>query len=317
MNIAIAGTGRWGKKVLHAINGLKGVQVSFICAQHTSSLAEAKGIIGDGHDARLTTSFEEILKDADTDSVMILTPGSTHFAMSRDALIAGKHVFVEKPAAFSSHEMQELARLASGKVYMAGHIHRYNPAVLLLREILQKGSIGKVHHIHSHGCGNGPQRDDMGALWDYGPHDVTILLHLLGSMPEKVQAVATKGSHCLHHSTVSYWLTFPEGIVASCLASWEYPARRRDCVVVGENGYAVFNDYADEKVKVIGIDGKKLPAGHQEPCAMPLDAELRHFADCVASGSESLTGINQASQVTRVLECVQLSLERGGEAIYL
>src|SRR3989338_4457430 len=179
MKTAVIGAGRWGTNYIRTFAEI-GVEVKWICARSEETLKKASNATK--FKANATTKYEDILNDAEVEAVAIVTPGSTHYRIAKDALKEGKHVIVEKPLALNSKEAQELVDIAreEGKILMVGHLHRFNTSIRQIRKDIEAGIFGRIRHINTTGTGNGPVRSDMSALWDFGPHDISIAAYLLG-----------------------------------------------------------------------------------------------------------------------------------------
>lgn len=320
--IGIIGLGRWGTNYLRTFGNL--CSVKWVCSRRESTMREALQKANNSQ-ARSTTNYKNILYDEDVDAVAIATPGSTHFRLATEALQAGKHVLVEKPLALSLKDAEQLARTARNKkkILMTGHLHLFNPGIQKIRSDIARGLFGKINFINMAHFGNGPVRTDMGAIWDFFPHSASILLYLLDNMPTEVSAngksYITKGIEDI--ATMDAF--FPGNIMASCTGSWLYPFKKMELVVVGEEMYASFDDYADnDKLRYYSsrpkISNGKIEIMDDEaesvkiPDTKPLTNEAMHFLDCVIKDKEPITGIDEALQVTKVLEAAQQSLRKKG-----
>ena len=323
--LGIIGIGRCGTYYLRTFNELKNADVRWIAATRESTMDDALRIIQPDNVPRKTTDYQKILQDPEVDAVAIATPGSTHFKLVKDALLAGKHVLVEKPLAFSSHEATQLANLANQqkKTLMVGHLHLHNPPIQRLREDIQKGMFGKIQYIRSLGAGSGPIRTDMSAVWDFFPHDVSIALYLLDKFPASVCAHGSSYTQEGVEDIATLSMFFDDSTFVTSTCTWLDPLKKREVIVVGEKLSAVFDDYSSpDKLKYIkhfpSTDARK---GLQQETdvhipfvqkALPLTEELKHFLECVETGAVPLTNGENAVQVTRVLEAAHESIKRGG-----
>jgi UDP-2-acetamido-3-amino-2,3-dideoxy-glucuronate N-acetyltransferase len=166
----------------------------------------------------------------------IATPAETHSELARRALLAGKDVLVEKPLSLSIEEGRKLVALACERqrVLMIGHLLWYHPAVLKLRELVEEGELGRIQYIYSHRLNLGRIRREENILWSFAPHDISVILGLVGEMPDVIQA---QGGNYLHNQiadvTVSL-LSFPSGIKAHIFVSWLHPYKELICCVLAE-----------------------------------------------------------------------------------
>ncbi|MDO8555669.1 MAG: Gfo/Idh/MocA family oxidoreductase [Nanoarchaeota archaeon] len=325
LRIGIIGVGRCGTYYLRTFDELGDAQVTWVAATRESTMDEALSLVNLEVLPKKTTDYQAILADPSVDAVAIATPGSTHFKIVKESLLANKHVLVEKPLAFTSKEVEELVKLADERkrVLMVGHVHMYNPPIQKLKEDIAAGLFGKIRYIRSIGSGSGPIRTDMSALWDFFPHDVSIVLHLMGKLPV---AVAAQGASFISsgvEDVASLQMFFADGSFTSSLCTWLDPLKKRDVTVVGDRLSAVFDDYgAPEKLRYYqhapSTDARK---GRQQDTevripfvskALPMTEELKHFLECVQHGRVPLTDGRNALAVTKVLEAAQQSLKSGG-----
>jgi predicted dehydrogenase len=281
---------------------------------------------------------QEVLGDGQIDAVAIATPPDSHFELSKAALSAGKHVFVEKPMANSSAECRELIALAEKqqRVLMVGHTFLYNAAVNKVREYVQSGELGEVYYLYSQRLNLGRVRQDVDAMWNYAPHDLSILLYWLGRMPLRVSA---RGSAYLQDGVVDVafvQLEFAGGVIANVHVSWLDPNKVRRMTVVGSQKMVVYDDMApDHKVQVFdkGITRQDLSVSLGEFDSFgkfqliqragdllmpkvdfiePLKVQCQHFVDCIVKNQKPLSDGESGLQVVRILEAAQRSREAGG-----
>ena len=320
--IACVGAGAWGKNVVRNFAGLEAL--SWICeadpARQTQLRAEYPGV-------QVTGNVNDALQDPATSGIAIATPAETHGSLVRQALLAGKHVLVEKPLCLSISEGKDLVSLAEKNklTLMVGHLLWYHPAILKLQEMIEHGELGRIQYIYSNRLNLGKIRREENILWSFAPHDVSVILGLVGEMPESVHA---QGGCYLHDRiadvTVSQ-LAFPSGVKAHIFVSWLHPFKEQKLIVVGDRGMAVFDDLeARNKLQVYShsIDWKNhIPVPHKaeaRPVACesyePLRAECQHFIDCIATGRNPRTDGNEALRVLTVLQQCQHALDQKAPA---
>lgn len=319
INVGIIGVGRWGLNYLKTFNEFKNSKAKWISSRREDALKSALLKAGTKINIKATTDYNDILRDKEVSAVIIATPGSTHYKISKEALLSNKHILTEKPVAFSSKEVEELIALSNKrkKIFMAGHLHLYNPPIQKLREDIKAGSFGEINYIHSIGTGNGPVRNDMNVLWDVLPHDISVLLYLLDELP---LSVSVNGASYIKEGIediVTMDLVFPKNVFATAMASWLHPLKQRNLVIASERLFATFCDYAEnERLKYYprGINKKRHTAPKIE-IAKPLTLQLKHFLDCIENNKSPLTDGNEALKVTKVLESAQKSLDCNGKTI--
>ncbi len=270
-------------------------------------------------------ALDDVLADPAVDGVVIAAPAISHAELASKALTAGKHVYVEKPLALDLADADKLIASAAAKdrVLMVGHLLRYHPAFIKLAELVGTGELGRVQYVHSTRLHLGRFRTEENSLWSFAPHDISMILALLGEEPEKVMATG----HCfLNRNTADVTTThlyFPSGRAAQIHVSWLYPFKEQRLVVVGEHGMAVFNDgnsWADKLVvyphRVDWRDGVPVPnkaVANPVPVAEsePLRAECEHFLSCIAEGRPALTDGHEGLRVLKVLDAAQRSMNQG------
>jgi len=323
--IALLGCGYWGKNLARNLHELGALRL--VCDPAESGRLIAAEI---APQVATSSEFNDALKSGDIEAVVIATPAETHFDLAAAALNAGKDVFVEKPLALHASEGEQLNALAQelGRVLMVGHLLEYHPAVVRLHELIVAGELGNVNYIYSNRLNFGKVRTEENALWSFAPHDVAVILRLLGEMPVEVTCVG--GSYLtpgLADVTVST-LQFQSGRRAHIFVSWLNPFKEQKLVVMGEQRMAVFNDVAVEDKLVLynqRVDFQKampvLQNDGQQAITLtggePLRRECEHFLECVATRSTPLTDAESGVRVLRVLEACQASLQENGRPISL
>ena len=319
--IAVAGMGYWGKNLVRNFHELGALHA--VC---DSSPAVAKAV-EDYKGVQYFRDYSAVLVSSEVDAVALSTPAVTHYEMAKAALLAGKDVFVEKPLAVEKRQGAELVELAQrkGRVLMVGHILRYHPAVLALQKLIQGGSLGRIYYLYSNRLNIGKIRTEENILWSFAPHDISVLLSLLGEMPVRV---ACHGSAYLTRDVFDVTMSqfdFPSGAQAHIFVSWLHPVKEQKLVVVGSEKMAVFDDTTDEKLVLYPhkVEWKnRVPTafkgkGEAVPLEMvePLKAECQHFLDCVTSQRPPLTDGNEGLRVLSLLDACQRSLLKGGAPV--
>ncbi|MDE3090750.1 MAG: Gfo/Idh/MocA family oxidoreductase, partial [Chloroflexota bacterium] len=238
--IGLVGYGYWGPNLARNFHALPDAHLVAVADVDAKRLDEPARL----YHARTYADYHEFLADPTLDAVAISTPARTHFEIARAALERGKHVLVEKPLAMSSAEARELIALAEQKqrVLMVGHTFEYNPAVWKIRELVESRAIGEVYYIYANRVNLGRVQRDINALWSIAPHDISILLYVLGAMPLEV---STRGATYLSENVedvVFVSLTFPNQILAHVHASWLDPSKVRQMTIVGSEKMIVYDD---------------------------------------------------------------------------
>ncbi|HVZ91984.1 MAG TPA: Gfo/Idh/MocA family oxidoreductase [Rhizomicrobium sp.] len=306
---ACVGCGYWGKKVarnLASLNALHAASdISLDALGEVSSQYAVPGV-----------SFDAILADPDCDAVAIASPAALHGDHVRRALLAGKHVFVEKPLAlrlFEGHALVKLAR-DRGRILMVGHLLRYHPIVVALVEHARSGRLGAIKHVYSRRFGLGKIRTEEDVIWSFAPHDISMILALIGETPNYVSAEATSIVTTGIADIANIHLGFPGGVTGRISVSWLNPTKEQRTVIIGSAAHAVFDDTLPWEQKLQIYDHRIHHADNvpsvtrAEPIlpavakGEPLREELAHFLHCVATGRPPLTDGAEALGVLSVLE---------------
>jgi len=323
-NIAVIGTGYWGKNLVRNFAALDALYV--ICDIDKDKLDYFKTKYPE---ILTTTSFREVLQNDDIKGVVISTPAALHYNMAKEALLNDKDVFVEKPLSLRIEEGKELVQIAEERcnILMVGHILHYHPAVLKLQELVNRGELGKIQYIYSNRLNLGKFRTEENILWSFAPHDISVILMLLGEMP---RGVAAHGSSYLNKNVADVTLTtldFQSGVKAHIFVSWLHPYKEQKLVVVGDKRMAVFDDISDEKLLLYPHEIEwvnRIPVPHMKDAEAvelemeePLKEECQHFLDCISSRKTPRTDGREGLRVLEVLQACQESLERMGEPVSL
>jgi len=324
-NIAIIGCGYWGKNLVRNFAELGALHT--VCDSSRETLQQ---LLISYPTIKREADFSTVLANDEIEGVVISVPAALHYQMAYQALLAGKHVFVEKPLALTITEGSELVRLAEEKsrILMVGHLLEYHPAIVKLKELMDKGELGKVYYIYSNRLNLGKIRTEENILWSFAPHDIAVILLLLGQMPYEI---STNGGCYLNHEVADVTITdmnFKSGVKAHIFVSWLHPYKEQKLVVIGDNQMAVFDDVApkdklllyDHKVKWV----KQVPTPEKADArpielstAEPLRLECQHFLDCLASGTRPRTDGESGLRVLQVLDASQRSLQLSGSVISL
>ena len=313
------GLGAWGQNLVRNVDAL--ADLTWICDE---SDARREQFTKRFPSARQTGSLDEVLADPELEAVVIATPVPTHYALAKQALEAGKHVFVEKPPAMRAAEMEELVELAEerGKILMPGHLLLYHPGVRKLKELIDSGDLGEVLCIYGNRQNLGTIRKDENALWSLGVHDLSVILYLIDEEPSEAWAHGNAFLNPGVEDVVFCYLRFPSGKIAHMHLSWLDPHKMRKLTVVGAEKMAVFDDMELERKVTIYDKAPEQPAqtygewrtrtgdifSPKIPNDEPLRLECRHFLDLVENGPGDHTEAFAGLEVVRALEQLQQSL---------
>jgi UDP-2-acetamido-3-amino-2,3-dideoxy-glucuronate N-acetyltransferase len=320
--IGVIGAGYWGKNLVRNFYQLGAL--SAVCDTDADTLERLKK---EYPDIKFTQSKDDLLNDGDIYGVVIASPAALHYGLAKEALEKGKHVFVEKPLALNIREGEALVKLAGKKkkTLMVGHILQYHNAVIKLKELVDGGELGKIRYIYSNRLNIGKIRTEENILWSFAPHDISVILMLLGETPE---SLFTTGGVYLQHNVADVTMTnmsFSDGVRAHIFVSWLHPFKEQKLVVVGDRKMAVFDDMTDEKLflyphKVewknsVPVASKAEREAVPFEMVEPLRAECRHFVDCIENNATPVTDGEEGLRVLRILQASQESLDNSGKLI--
>ena len=324
-NICVIGCGHWGKNLIRSFDAL-GALRGFADADSEACRRMAAQYPG----VTAYAGFEDALSDPGVAAVVLATPAESHHALGMAALDAGKDLFIEKPLALDCHDGMQLVEAARdrGRVLMVGHLLHYHPAIVRLKELVASGALGRIEYIYSNRLSMGKIRREENALWSFAPHDISVILSLVGQRP--LQIAATGGAYLqpnIADVTVSN-LLFDRGTRAHIFVSWLHPYKEQRLVVIGSKQMAVFEDSrVDSKLmlfnKHIELRNGALEAAKPEgtvveiEAAEPLLRECEHFLKCVARQRHPLTPGEEGVRVLEVLEACQRSLQMNGEPVQI
>lgn len=314
--IAVIGTGYWGKNIVRNFAEVDALRV--ICDADPEQLRAMQAQYPSCCTAQ---SITDVLQDPIIDGVAIATPAETHARLVREALSAGKDVFVEKPLCLSAAEGAKLVELAKqcNRVLMVGHLLWYHPAIIKLKALIDAGELGRLQYIYSNRLNLGKIRREENILWSFAPHDLSVILGLLGEMPT---SVAAQGGNYLHQQiadTTVTMLSFPSGVKAHIFVSWLHPYKEQKLVVVGDRKMAVFDDI-EKKDKLLlyphSIQWKgQVPVANRAEAqpvtvdsAEPLREECRHFLECIQTRRRPRTDGEEGLRVLSILQRCEQAL---------
>lgn len=335
INVAIVGLGHWGPNLARNIASLRDAHLHTLCDAQTERLER----LGRQFPAaKQRTEFQSVLMDPEVDAVIIATPVFTHFDLAAAALQAGKHVLVEKPLAQTSVQCEQLIGLAEQheRTLMVGHVFLYNAAVRQVKEYIDSGELGDIYYIYSQRLNLGIVRQDVNALWNFGPHDFSIICYWLNATPVGASARGYSYLQPGVEDVVFVSLDFPGGIGANVHISWLDPSKVRKMTVVGSKKMVVYDDVsADAKIVVYDKGVTKKPVNGQSlgdyatfgefqlllragdvlipklDFVEPLKVECQHFIDCIRSGDRPLTDGYDGLRVVQSLEMADQAMQRG------
>jgi len=332
VKVGVVGCGYWGPNLVRNFRSLPDCSLKTMCdlseerLKHLTSLyPEVKGE-GD---------FRNMLNRAGLDAVAIATGVNLHYPMAKASLLAGKHTLIEKPMAASSSECEELINIANrkGLVLMVGHTFLYSQAVRKIKEIVDWGDIGEIRYISARRLNLGLYQKDINVAWDLAPHDLSIILYVMGEPPV---CVTCRGSAHITPGVEDVTLmhvSFPKNRSAIVHSSWLDPRKIREMTIVGSKRMIVYDDVAPlEKIRIFDARVERPP--HYDTFAEsqyayhygdmyaphikqeePLKVECQHFLECIQTGQTPLSSGTRGLEVVKVLEASSASLRQDGNPV--
>jgi predicted dehydrogenase len=334
IKVAVVGCGYWGPNLIRNFTNCPTSEVALICDQNPATLERSQAL---SPQACLTNDFQRVLTDPNVDAVAIATPVVTHARLAAAALKAGKHVLVEKPMAMSEREAEELVHLAdrNQRILMVDHTFIFSEPVRKIKELVSSGELGDIYYLDSVRINLGLFQNDVNVIWDLAPHDLSIAEYLLGRLPKSVAATGTCHTRGDLEDVAYLSLDFGASLLASFHVNWLSPVKVRHLIIAGSKKSLVYNDLnAWEPIKVYdrGININESPEARRGALisyrtgdiwsphieqSEPLQNVVRHFADCIATGTSPLTDGHAGLRVVRILEAAQRSIKAQGGRITL
>ena len=334
LKIGVVGLGYWGPNLARNFNGLPDCDLEALCDLSEDRRAHVQSLYPG---VQAESDFNALISDPDLDAIAIATSLKSHHPLGKASLLAGKHTLIEKPLASSIEESQELVDIAkeNGLILMVGHTFLYSPPIMRIKEIVDSGDLGDIRYISARRLNLGLFQSDTNVAWDLAPHDVSIILHLMGENPISVNCQGSAHITPNIEDVTTMSLQFSDERSAIIQSSWLDPKKVRDMTIVGSKRMIVYDDIAQqEKIKIFDARVERPP--HYETFAEfhyayhhgdiytphidqvePLKTECQHFVDCIRSGKTPRTSGQNGLEVVRILEASSQSLQADGAAVYL
>lgn len=334
IRVGVVGLGYWGPNLLRNFRSLPDARVTAMCDLSPGRLAHLHQLYPEitGY-----TDFTKMLDEAELDAVVVAAPVKYHYPLAREALLRGKHVLIEKPMAASTAECTELVELAdrNGLTLMVGHTFLYSAPVKRIAEIVASGDLGEIRYINSRRLNLGLFQKDINVAWDLAPHDISIILHVLGEYPEIVNCQGNAHVTPGIEDVTNISLMFPNKKFATIQSSWLEPRKVREMTIVGTRRMIVYDDLqAQECIRIFDVRVERpphydtfgefkysyhygdsyIPHLRQEE---PLKNECQHFLDSIRNGTEPLTSGRAGLNLVRILEAASASLRQQGGPVPL
>jgi len=331
VEVGVVGVGGWGKNLARNYAQIPDANLRYICDLDQTKLDQNARLYPG---TKMTRSYQELMDDKELHAVVIATTGPAHYPLAKQALLAGKDVYIEKPFTLDVGHAEELIRLGEEhkRIVMVGHLLEYHPVVVRLKDMIRNGELGQVYYIYAQRLNLGTVRADENALWNFAPHDISSILFMLGQEPTDVSA---RGQCYLQkdiEDVVFLSLNFANKAMAHIQVSWLDPHKTRKITVVGSRKMAVFDDLeASEKLRVYD-KGAQISTDYDSfaeyvglrfgdilmpyiKVSEPLRIECLHFLECVKKRRKPVSDGYDGLRVVKVLDAAQRSLKANGEPV--
>lgn len=334
VNIGVIGCGHWGPNHIRVFSQLASTRCLMCADPDEARLKSVKNLFPAVETSR---DYRDLLRNPELQAVCIAAPTKLHFQLTREALLAGKHVLCEKPLTMDAAECAELRSLAAGKklVLMTGHVFLFNSGIRWVKDYIDSGDMGKVFYAHSERTNLGPFRYDVNALWDLAPHDIAIFDYLFGGSAVSASA---RGLKCLGNSLEDLafaTLDYPDGKLVNIHVSWADPRKVRQITIVGERKMLVWDDldplgavrvydkYVERTTKYYESYGEFQLLSREGSITIPkidlhepLKTQGQYFAGCIERGEPALLAdADRAEAVIRALTAIQQSMDHQGAPV--
>src|ERR1700716_3269476 len=330
--VGVVGCGYWGPNLVRNFKSLPNCNLKAMCDLNEARLRHMRNLYSD---VEGMTDFDHLLNGVGLDAVVVAAPVRHHYSLAKASLLAGKHTLIEKPMASSSTECEELIEIAErqGLGLMVSHTLLYSAPVRKIAEIVQAGDIGEIRYINSRRLNLGLFQKDINVAWDLAPHDISIILHILGEQPTVVNCQGNAHVTPNVEDVTNMSLTFRQNRFATVQSSWLEPRKSREMTIVGTRRMIVYDDLqTHEKIRIYDVRVERPP--HYDTFAdfhysyhygdsyiphiqqeEPLRTECQHFLDCIEKGATPLTAGRDGLELVRVLGAASKSLKSDGAPV--
>ncbi|WP_457618714.1 Gfo/Idh/MocA family protein [Lutibacter sp.] len=333
VTLGVIGAGYWGTNVIRTFLNIKACHLKYVADLKPGRRAFVEEYFPQVD--YVVEDYQRILEDPEIDGVSIVTTVSTHYPIAKEALKAGKHIYVEKPFTANSQEAKELIQIAKEKnrKILVGHLFEYHPAVEKIKELLKEQRIGDIYYIYAERMNLRPPATEVNVVWDLAPHDLSIIFYLLDKKPITISAYGKAFVNPKLEDSVFFRLNFENGQYATVQLNWLIPEKTRRMIIFGSHGVIVYNDMEPvDKIRIYdeGIDTRKNATDDANifltykpgdivipalPTGQPLDKECRHFIEAIDRNlpirSDGIDGYN----VVRSIELINESIKLNGKLL--
>jgi predicted dehydrogenase len=332
LSVGVVGCGYWGPNLVRNLRKVDNCSVKAICDLSVSRLKQVQSLYPE---VEAMTDYKQFLNGIGLEAVIVATPVNQHYSLAKAALLAGKHTFIEKPMASSSAECEELIDIAkrNGLILMVGHTFLYSSPIQKIKEIVDSGDLGEIRYINCRRLNLGLFQKDINVAWDLAPHDISIILHILGEFPSTVNCQGNAHVTAGVEDVTNMSLGFGNKRFATIQSSWLEPRKVREMTIVGTRRMIVYDDLqTNEKLRIYDVRVERPP--HYNTFAEfqysyhygdsyiphlkqeePLRTLSQHFIDCIKNSSKPVTGGEEGLELVRILEAASESLRANGAPV--
>ena len=322
------GLGRWGINLLRNFSSLENCLVKYAADLNAEQLNKLSHSYPE---TKFISNNNELINDNEVDAIVVATPAPDHYQVARKCLENGKHIFVEKPITLDVAQAEELLALANKvkKKIMVGHLLLYHPAISKLKQLIEGGELGEIYYVYTQRLNLGRIRNTENVMWSLAPHDISVILYLMGQFPQSVSALGSSFVQNGIEDVTFLNIRFAGGEIGHVHVSWLDPTKTRRTIVVGSKKMAVFDEISDRNNLVLIDKGVKLNHefktfdeflslrfGKEEVAELkqeePLRGECQHFINCIQDDKNPLSDGENGLEVLKVLSAAERSLKNGG-----
>ncbi|MBI4440748.1 Gfo/Idh/MocA family oxidoreductase [Candidatus Woesearchaeota archaeon] len=307
LQIGLIGVGPWGLNYLRTIMKMDDVQLRWVCSPHRRIENLPAG-------CQFTHDYHSLLHDKHIDALIIATPPGTHYDLATSALSAEKDILVEKPMTLSSGDALKIVTLSekSSRILMVGHIYLYHPVTRVVRKMITEGELGTLIDFSSDRSSPGPGRNDINVMWDYAPHDFSLMNYLTGENPTRVFVQQRDPLNHMAANSVDIVVTYPSGIKGSIYNGWTGAQKTRKVIISGSKKTVLFDDISKE-LSIHNLQNGTTSQRSFLNETSPLELQCSYFFDCVRTREKPVTDASNGYTIIRILQSAQESLETGKE----
>jgi len=301
--IAVIGCGVWGRNIVRNFNNLNVLDT--VCDIDEENL---KKVTQEYPKVKTTKDFNDIINNPEITGVAVVTPSHMHYKVVKAMLLAGKHVYVEKPISTVADEAQDLTNLANerGLILMVGHLLLYHPAVNRLKMLIDEGMLGEITYAQSDRLNVNYFKNDRSVMWDLAPHDVSMISYVIGKEPKRVMSAIGCSSNNDDIMDITHiGIEFEGGVIAHISDSWITPKKNVTLLVRGTKATAILDDtLAENKLQIFdnyaGGTSTNIQLDYLE--IEPLKLECQHFISCCKNSKKARSDGENGYTVVKILE---------------